>query len=234
MRKGIVYTLLLFFVLCITEYSYSEEPKSGEMNKSVEKNSSVQKNGMGLYVGGGLGYGLGDYTIKNGDTIKLKDAFGNEFDNNTTTPDFNVHAGLLLIPGFRLGIDVSMTGVEGEYSDSTTGYKNSSRIYISNFLVAASYFPFDEGLFFKGGAGLANYDYKSEVHNPSAIVVDTINTESYFGQAFLVGAGYYYQFNEMFSLGIHGDFSYQRYNKDIESSKFWSIYISFEWLNYNL
>jgi opacity protein-like surface antigen len=173
------------------------------------------------YIGFGLGTGNGAFEA-DGESI----TFNEFFEGSDTSPriTLNFGVGMILSPEVHLGLDFTAIRQEGTVqvfgSDLTVG------IQINNYLLMMTWFPYSEGFFVRGGAGMA-------------VLVQNIvygNTEEKYGMrgySALGGIGYAFWLGETFNLCLNAEVSYQKYNDaevgEPESSYFWNVYVSFYW-----
>lgn len=103
----------------------------------------------------------------------------------------------------------------------------------SNTLAVATFFPKEEGLFFRGGLGLAQSSMEFEV-DP---IIGNTSTErdNVHGIGTLVGVGYAWWVGKQFNLSAKLDYSEQFYNnRKIHDAKldrvsFWTLGMGFSW-----
>jgi hypothetical protein len=103
-----------------------------------------------VIVGAALGSGSARFK-QNGRTVSFEDFLQGSSDKTPLLAVKVVSVGIGLTPNLYAGLDLSGVAQEG----SIPG--NSNYLQISNYFAALSYFPWDTGLFLKGGGGVSTF-----------------------------------------------------------------------------
>lgn len=166
-----------------------------------------------------IGFGLGSGRLQvEGET--MSEAFSGSGADVGTPITLNFAVGGVLTPQMLLGLDISaIRQTVSDDFDAELSYQ------VNNYLCALTYYPMTEGVFLKAGAGLSaiGYDYSEPGYSEG---------DSYLGWGGLIGLGYDFWLGDTFNLGIHAEYSMQRYSDSEapDDSDFLSIYVSFYWL----
>jgi len=174
-----------------------------------------QKSSWYLSLGAGTGSG-------NAEGEELLSGAGDKLGPMT----FHFGLGAIVNPRLHAGFDLSVFGVDGSYDDPTTYQFSTEYAWIYNYFGAVSFYPFEKGLFFKGGLGLSKFQYHFGSNN-AALDTDL----SVMGYGFLVGGGLDLWLGKSFNLGVHFEWSKQYYNDSEapDNTDFYSIYVAFSW-----
>ncbi len=180
------------------------------------------------YIGLGLGTGSGTIYLNNGQTLSFHDAITG-YDPILGSSDngrfgFNIKAGATLTPQFLLGFDFTLLRGWGSVISALDGFTYDTWVQIWNGDVMATFFPFERGLFFRGGAGL------SVLSSPD--VPGLANGFEHGGFNGTLGVGYAFWLARQFNLTLGLDLSRQWYgaNTDgIEGSGMFLVYVGFDW-----
>lgn len=133
----------------------------------------------GFFITGGIGAG--------GEQFKFEDE--SDYSETLTKPTIMLRLGGTPSANFRVGAELFGWG-----SDEAEGFES-----FTAGLVSVQYFPIkDQGLFFKGGAGIAESGFDPD--DP----FERSNDET--GFAWSVGAGYDFQLTRKFGIGPSIDF----------------------------
>jgi hypothetical protein len=130
-----------------------------------------------VIIGGGLGGGFGAKFKKNGQTVTFDDVFQGAGDKTPLVAVNVATFGIALKPGFYVGLDLSGMGQAGKIAGITTS------VQVTNYLAAVTWFPWETGLYLRGGAGLGTFVQVTDVNGSK-------NTEHANGLGILVGVGY--------------------------------------------
>lgn len=170
------------------------------------------------YIGFGIGTGNGSYETEGGTSLQLDEFAGTNNVDYAPRVSINFGLGAILSPEMHLGFDVTALRAT---ADSSTGSASAS-VQINNYMAMLTWFPMSEGLFVRAGAGGAvmQAEFDSGTYSTS---------ESYGGYCLLGGVGYAFWIGDTFNLAINFDYSQQNYGEEIDSSKFWNLYVSFYW-----
>jgi hypothetical protein len=131
--------------------------------------------------------------------------------------------GATVTPTLLVGLDVSGIGAVGEASMAGGTVRRSVRV--TNYLAVATWFPYERGLFLRGGAGLASF---------AARMTDPWSTsrESRGGFGLLAGGGYALWLGRSFNLALNLDLSIQGYANDpgmVRRSSALNVWLGFDW-----
>ncbi len=175
------------------------------------------------YIGSGIGGGNGTIKYADGKKTSIKKFESDRDDSKTkyygnTTQNFGI--GFIFNQNIHLGFDVS-------FIDSTADKYNGSRIveddlFITNYISCITYFPFSKGLFFRQGAGFSTFSRDIKGTDENTKIKSS-------GIAVLAGTGYAFSIYRSFNLCINLDYSRQYYARNVKSSDFWNLYVSFYW-----
>jgi hypothetical protein len=130
-----------------------------------------------VIIGGGLGGGFGAKFKKNGQTVTFDDVFQGAGDKTPLVAVNVATFGIALKPGFYVGLDLSGMGQAGKIAGVST------HVQVSNYLAAVTWFPWETGLYLRGGAGLGSFVQITNVNGSQ-------NTEHASGLGVLLGVGY--------------------------------------------
>jgi hypothetical protein len=164
------------------------------------------------YIGFGLGTGGGDVSGQS-QTLTFKDMNAGRSPTNAL---LNFKVGATLTPKLLLGFDV--TAIRSAATDN--GY--TTAVQVTNYDVMLTWFPYETGLFLRGGVGLSALSWE----------LDTLGTSTYRGANLLVGVGYAFWIGQHFNLTANLDYSGQSYGSSTdapERSKFWALWLGFDW-----
>lgn len=206
--------ILIFFMFLSFPAFLNAQSYADEHHKSI------------WYIGFGLGSGQGWIE---GDTFSKY--FDNEGDYIGIKPEkspmitFNFGIGAILNPNLHIGFDGSAIRQTATYNSA--GLKGEYTYQINNYLLAVTYYPDETGLSLKAGIGFADMQW-----DVTGDLFYSHFTETYTGNAYLIGAGYDFWLGDTFNLGLHVEYSKQNYNnsKAPSDSDFVNIYVSFYWL----
>ena len=170
-----------------------------------------------VFVGAGLGGGFGAKTKINGRTFTFDDRLQGTTDKTPLVAVNVVSFGIALRPGLFAGIDLSGFG---QSAKTLNGDKTS--LTISNYFAALTWFPWESGLFLRGGTGLSRF-------------VSTVGstTESSGGLGFLVAAGYALQLTGAHHLSLTVEQTWQSYGGSSatkpDSSQVGAVFLGYMW-----
>jgi len=203
--------------------------------KQTKKNDLADNNiktKSSWYIGFGLGSGLGRIEGTRFDKVfdSLADLPGVYKIEKSTPVTINFGVGGIINPNLHIGLDISAIYQDATYYES--GYhnipiENEMDFLITNMLCAVTYYPKVTGFSLKGGVGISSFDYSAS--NIGAFGDDF--SGQYSGYAFLIGVGYDFWLGDTFNLGLHLEFSRQKY-KDFMAPKntdFINAYVSLYW-----
>lgn len=166
------------------------------------------------YIGFGLGTGSGRVTAE-GETRTFADL-------NIGTPvnvALNFKVGATIAPTMLVGFDVTAVRAQSEESGISTG------VQVTNYDAVLTYFPWREGFFLRGGAGLSVLTLDVDFGGSSGVSTDT-------GVNLLGGVGYAFWLGQKFNLTANLDVSLQKYGGgagEPDSSGLWALWLGFDW-----
>ena len=103
-----------------------------------------------VYIGAGIGPGLDARFRVNGNTVTFSDQFQGATDKSPLVAVNVASFGLALNSKTLVGIDLSAVAQLGTIAG------NATHVQISNYFAALTYFPWEKGLFVRGGGGISN------------------------------------------------------------------------------
>ncbi len=168
------------------------------------------------YIGFGLGTGDGSFT-DDGTEMTYDDVF--EGLSSTVPLTVNLGIGAIVTQKIHAGLDISAVRKTGTIFDGTFAMQ------VNNYFGSVSLYPFNEGLFLKGGIG-----YSALVFEATGFVGGD-STDTYGGMGGLVGVGYNFWIGETFNLGVNIEYTMQSYSDEDgpDSGNFWNAYVSCYW-----
>ena len=169
----------------------------------------------GWYIGFGVGLGDGGVSVQ-GESLSFKEL---NFDRDPTRIGLNFKLGWTVTPRLLLGLDITAARAQASGDGVTTAAQ------ITNYDAVATFFPWERGLFVRGGLGLSALSL--EVDGGSLEGSDT-----YGGTNILGGIGYAFWLGQQFNLTLNLDASKQFYGSSAtepEGSSFWMLYAGFDW-----
>ncbi len=150
---------------------------------------SSEKTRDSWYIGFGLGTGQG-YFVGNSGTKSFGD------DGLNTRVALNFKIGATLNPRTLLGLDITALRGQGTVS---SGFGNiDAAAQFTNYLLMGTIFPWEKGMFVRGGLGLG-----------VAIAEVSGQTASRYGMGGDVGLGYAFWMGQHFNLTANVDYAYQ-------------------------
>ena len=170
-----------------------------------------------VFVGAGLGGGFGAKYKVNGTSVSFDDRFQNALDKTPLVAVNVASFGIALRPGLFAGLDLSGFG---QSATALNGDKTS--VTITNYFAALTYFPWESGLFLRGGLGLSRF-------------VSTVGstTEGSGGLGFLVAAGYALQLTGAHHLSLTVEQTWQSYGGSStikpDSSQVGAVILGYMW-----
>src|SRR5262245_17477826 len=151
---------------------------AGEGQAAGEGPTTTAEGSTRVIIGGALGGGFGARYKVAGQSITFEDRFRGSPDDSPVVAVKVATFGLALSPGLYGGLDLSGTAKAGNVPSGVTTFEKTY-IQITNYFGALTWFPWESGLFLKGGAGISTIGIATEDR-----------TESASGFGFLVGAGF--------------------------------------------
>jgi hypothetical protein len=176
-----------------------------------------------VIIGGGLGGGFGAHLKKNGRTTSFDDVFQGATDKSPLVAVTVATFGIALKPGLYAGLDLSGMAQAGNFAGNTT-----TAIQIINYFGALTWFPWESGLYLRGGAGFSSFAQADKVNG-------TTTTEHAGGLGVLIGAGYALQLTGAHHLTLTAEQTWQSYggsgiNKP-DSSRVGAVYLGYLYKN---
>jgi len=113
----------------------------------------------------------------------------------------------------------------------STFQKTEASISNTNLMAVATFFPWEEGLFFRGGLGLSNASVEVK---EKALFLDYKHTDSMSGYGLVIGTGYAWWIGKSFNMSAKLDYNHSFYNKEIfkqnvNTISYWTAGIGFHW-----
>jgi hypothetical protein len=173
-----------------------------------------------VFAGAGLGGGFGARSKTNGRTVTFDDQLQGATDKTPLVAIKLASFGIALKPGLFAGIDLSGIGQSGKVGG------NNTHLQITNYFAALTYFPWETGLFLRGGAGLSTFVQTTNVSGSQT-------TERSGGLGFLVAAGYALQLTGAHHLTLTVEQTWQSYGGSSatkpSSSQAGAAYLGYMW-----
>ncbi|HYS76819.1 MAG TPA: hypothetical protein VEM38_12065 [Burkholderiales bacterium] len=166
-----------------------------------------------MYIGAGIGPGLGARFKVNGNTVNFSDQFQGATDKSPLVAVNVASFGLALNSKTLVGIDLSAAAQAGTIAG------NATHVQISNYFAALTYFPWEKGLFVRGGAGISNF-----------VTVSESQSDRVYGLGALLGAGYALQLSGRHHLTLTYTQTWQSYSSSgskPDSSQFGAVYLGY-------
>jgi hypothetical protein len=178
---------------------------------------NAQSAGVGWYIGTGLGGGFGAEYSLNGRTVTFSDHLQGTTDKSPLIGLNLLNVGVTLGPNWLVGFTSASVSQSGK-SPSGDG-----RVQINTYLVSATWFPAEKGVFLRGGVGGANI--QSDLNG----ITDQVN-----GSAGLFGLGYALALGTKHNITFTADHSRQSYGSSTtrpEKSNFSAAYVGYMYRN---
>lgn len=215
--KSSVRAALLAAALGIAAQAIAQDTPSTSMSEGKTR----------VIIGGGLGGGFGaKYKVNGGNYVTFTDRFKGSPDDTPTVAVKVATFGIALAPGLYAGLDLSGVAKAGNVPAAgapTTLQKTS--VSITDYFAAVTYFPWESGLFLKGGAGISSF----------ARVAESLDTIRGTGFGFFVGAGFALRLSGAHHLTLTVEQAWQSYggsgtNKP-DNSQFGAAYLGYLYKN---
>jgi Outer membrane protein beta-barrel domain len=174
------------------------------------------------YIGFGVGTGAGAFHLDDGTRRTFADAVGGD----VTSLFFNFKVGGTVSPRLLLGFDLSTLSTHGTSAD-VAGFTFDTSVQVTNLDAMVTFFPFERGLFLRGGLGLATLYVKDFGFFG---VVGESHTRT--GVGAVLGAGYAFWLARSFNLTLNLDLSAQSYGKSAgreKDSSAANLWLGFDW-----
>jgi hypothetical protein len=170
-----------------------------------------------VFAGAGLGGGFGARAKFNGRSVSFNDQLLGTTDKSPLVAVNVASFGIAMRPGLYAGLDLSGFG------QSATALNGDKRhLQITNYFAALTWFPWETGLFFRGGAGFSQF----LTHTGST-------TEHSGGLGFLVAAGYALQLTGAHHLSLTVEQTWQSYGGSSttkpDSSQIGAVFLGYMW-----
>jgi hypothetical protein len=168
------------------------------------------------YIGFGIGSGDGSYKT---DETKITFDDVTKGADSAMTLGLEFKVGYTALPNLLVGLDVAGMRTQGD----ATGV--SVALQLNSYDAVATYFPLGEGVFVRGGAGLAGIVAQ-------LVILDTQLESSLRGYGGMAGFGYEAWLGDSFNLSVNFDYHMHRYSGDAhepESGSFYLAYVGFGW-----
>jgi len=170
-----------------------------------------------VFVGAGLGGGFGGRAKFNGRSVSFDDQLAGTTDKSPLVAVNVASFGIAMRPGLYAGIDLSGFG------QSATALNGDKRhLQITNYFAALTWFPWETGLFLRGGAGLSQF-----LTNTGS------TTEHSGGVGLLIAAGYALQLTGAHHLSLTVEQTWQSYGGSSitkpDSSQIGGVFLGYMW-----
>jgi hypothetical protein len=186
--------------------------------KAAETAAPAAEKPTKVFVGAGLGGGFGARAKFNGRSVSFDDQLSSTTDKTPLVAVNVANFGIAMRPGLYAGID--LTGF-GQSATALNGDKRN--LQITNYFAALTWFPWESGLFFRGGAGLSQF-----------VARTASTTEHSGGLGFMVAAGYALQLTGAHHLSLTVEQSWQSYGGSSatkpDSSQVGGVILGYMWM----
>jgi len=171
-----------------------------------------------VFAGAGLGGGFGGRAKFNGRSVSFDDQLQGTVDKSPLVAVNVANFGIAMRPGLYAGID--LTGF-GQIATALNGDKRS--LQITNYFAALTWFPWETGLFLRGGAGLSQF-----------ATISGSTSEHSGGLGFLLAAGYALQLTGAHHLSLTVQQTWQSYGGSSitkpDSSQIGGVFLGYMWI----
>jgi len=171
-----------------------------------------------VFAGAGLGGGFGGRAKFNGRSVSFDDQLQGTTDKSPLVAVNVATFGIAMRPGLYAGIDLSGFG---QSATQLNGDRRS--LQLTNYFAALTWFPWETGLFLRGGAGLSQF----LTHTAST-------TEHSGGLGVLVAAGYALQLTGAHHLTLTVEQTWQSYGGSSitkpDSSQIGGVFLGYMWM----
>jgi len=171
---------------------------AAEAQTGGEGSTSTSEGTTRVIIGGGLGGGFGAKFKKNGQTVTFDDVFNGAGDKTPLVAVNVATFGIALKPGFYVGLDLSGMAQAGKILG------NSTSVQVTNYLAAVTWFPWETGLYLRGGAGLGTFVQVSNINGSQT-------TDHASGLGVMVGLGYALKLSGAHHLTLTAEQTWQSY-----------------------
>jgi hypothetical protein len=188
-------------------------PPAGDANAPAPSQERTK-----VFAGAGLGGGFGARAKFNGRSVSFDDQLQGTIDKSPLIAVNVASFGIAMRPGLYAGID--LTG----FGQTATALNGDRRhLQITNYFAALTYFPWETGLFLRGGVGLSQF-----------LAVTASTTERSGGLGLLVAAGYALQLTGAHHLSLTVEQSWQSYGGSSltkpDSSQIGGVLLGYMWM----
>jgi hypothetical protein len=208
---------VLLFAAGFAAYAVAAEAQTGGEGSTATAEGTTR-----VIIGGGLGGGFGAKFKKNGQTVTFDDLFQGAGDKTPLVAVNVATFGIALKPGLYAGLDLSGMSQAGKILGISTA------VQVTNYLAAVTWFPWETGLYVRGGAGLASFVQVSNVNGSQ-------NTEHASGLGLLVGVGYALRLSGAHHLTLTAEQTWQSYGGSSatkpDSSQVGAVYLGYLYQN---
>lgn len=170
-----------------------------------------------VFAGAGLGGGFGGRAKFNGRSVSFDDQLQGTIDKSPLVAVNVASFGIAMAPGLFAGLD--LTGF-GQTATALNGDKRY--LQITNYFAALTYFPWESGLFLRGGLGLSQF-----------AATNGSTTEHSGGLGFLVAVGYALQLTGAHHLSLTVEQTWQSYGGSSttkpDSSQIGGVFLGYMW-----
>ncbi len=166
-----------------------------------------------VYIAAGIGPGLNARFKVNGSTVTFSDQFQGTTDKSPLVAVNVASFGLALNSKTLVGLDLSAVAQAGTIAGTKT------HVQITNTLAAVTYFPWEKGLYLRGGVGISNL-----------VTVSGSQSDRVYGLGALLGAGYALQVSGRHHLTLTYTQTWQSYSSSgtkPDSSQFGAVYLGY-------
>ena len=201
---------------------------AGALAAEGEPPGDATKTGGGttrVIIGAGLGGASGAKFKAGGQTVTFSDRFQGSPDDTAVVAVKVATFGIALAPGLYAGLDITGVAKAGNVpkAGAPLTFEKTS-LLITDYLAALTYFPWESGLFLKGGIGIASFGQ----------TVESDTTRS-TGLGLLVGAGYALRLSGAHHLTLTVEQTWQSYGGSSstkpDSSQFTSVFLGYLYKN---
>jgi hypothetical protein len=175
------------------------------------------------YIGFGVGGGNGRVRL-GGETLSFGDFLG----DGATAGGLDFEIGATVTPRLLVGVDLRVIAASAEFRTPSGDLERT--LGIVNLDGVVTFFPWERGLFLRGGIGLSSL-------NATEKLAGTRTDASATGANLLAGIGYAFWLGRSFNLTLNLDFSGQSYGSSEnwengegpDASSFWTFGLGFDW-----
>jgi hypothetical protein len=171
-----------------------------------------------LFVGAGLGGGFSARYKVNGQSISFNDLLQGGTEKSPLVAVNLVSIGIKVTTGLYLGGHISAVAQNAKFPNTGTTHAQ-----ITNYLAAATWFPWESGLFLRAGVG------------PSVFVIsNSQQTDRVTGLGLLIGGGYALQLGGAHHVTLTVEQTWQSYSSSAtkpESSQASAVFLGYMYKN---